>query len=182
MNRVGAKSLFLSIATALAGYGADAIEEPAGPEIAEAQEALYGELNTSSSALAQRDVLVEAHEAGRQIAMTEEFDACLRYRRMEWCVRLPPDEGGTNGHSIETCRFYDEPTPTTVLAGTSYAEVVLVVTVPEPHAQQVRPRGRPGERGVVRGGRPSAAGHIDAQRGPRGGQRRGPRGEHAAEP
>ncbi|WP_437550785.1 hypothetical protein WME97_07830 [Sorangium sp. So ce367] len=84
MNRVETKSLFLCIAAVLAGCRADAIEEPAGPEIAEAQEALYGDLNTSSCTLAQRDVLVEAHQAGRQIAMTKEFDACLRYRMMEW--------------------------------------------------------------------------------------------------
>lgn len=84
MSKVETKALFLGIAAVLAGCGAESSEETAGSEIAEGQEALYGDLNTSSCTLAQRDVLVEAHQAGRQIAMTREFDACLRHRMMEW--------------------------------------------------------------------------------------------------
>lgn len=84
MNRVETRAFFFGITAVLAACGDDRIEAPAGPEIGEGQEALYGDLNTTSCTLAQRDVLVEAHQAGRRIALTKEFDACLRYRMMEW--------------------------------------------------------------------------------------------------
>ncbi|WP_437877567.1 hypothetical protein [Sorangium sp. So ce513] len=84
MNRVETRAFFFGIAAALAACGDERIEAPADPEIVEGQEALYGDLNTNSCTLAQRNVLVEAHQAGQQIALTKEFDACLRHRMMEW--------------------------------------------------------------------------------------------------
>ncbi|WP_437637636.1 hypothetical protein [Sorangium sp. So ce854] len=110
MNRVETRAFFFGIAAVLSACGDEPIEAPAGPEIAEGQEALYGDLNTSSCTLAQRDVLVEAHQAGRQIAMTKEFDACLRYRMMEWykpCFQGSDDPFANQSRSTQYTKARD---------------------------------------------------------------------------
>src|SRR5688572_10920219 len=70
-----------ALTAVLSGCSADA--DDTSPETASTSEPLYGDLTTNSCSTAHRNVLTAAHEAGKSIGGTAEFEACLQ-RRMTY--------------------------------------------------------------------------------------------------
>jgi hypothetical protein len=74
------------LAVAASGCAQDGLAGTDGEsdELATQSQPLYGDLTTSSCTATQRETLVDAHQSGMDIAMTDAFDACLRHRVYEF--------------------------------------------------------------------------------------------------
>jgi hypothetical protein len=90
------------------GCSADSEDTPHG--VASTSQQLYGDLTTSSCSTAHQNVLTQAHAAGKVIAGTLEFEACL-HRRMTYfympCLDGSGDPFGDQSRATQFSKLRD---------------------------------------------------------------------------
>jgi hypothetical protein len=102
--------LTCAVAMAASALGCSGDPQDTSPDVASASQPLYGELTTNSCSTAHRNVLTAAHEAGKFIAGTLEFEACLQ-RRMTYfylpCLNGSGDPFANESRATQFSRLRD---------------------------------------------------------------------------